>query len=203
MVSIKKLPYAQSGNVLLVCLALMLIMTLWGISSTRNSSISLQANQNARFKQVSFEAAEFALRQAEGLVRNEVSTVDRISDLYDGTDGRFSLVIGSMPVFVDLELPPKDFDYRNSNHWQQAGWPVEGNFNDLSFIEIQYDTDPDSSTFLERQPRVIIEYMGRDMYNDQASRQPQGRHVFRISAIGWGPEGVASSVLRTHIALAI
>ena len=203
MVSIKKLPYAQSGNVLLVCLALMLIMTLWGISSTRNSSISLQANQNARFKQVSFEAAEFALRQAEGLVRNEVSTVDRSPDLYDGTDGRFSLVIGSMPVFVDLELPPKDFDYRNSNHWQQVGWPVEGNFNDLSFIEIQYDTDPDSSTFLERQPRVIIEYMGRDMYNDQASRQPQGRHVFRISAIGWGPEGVASSVLRTHIALAI
>jgi Tfp pilus assembly protein PilX len=193
----------QQGNVLLVCLALMMIMTIWGITSTRNSSFSLQTNQNARFKQVSFEAAEFTLRQVENLIRTEVTSVDRIPALYDGTAGRYSMVIGAMPVFVDIEMPPKLFDYRNAQHWLKADWAVEGNFNRFSFIEVEYDNDPSSATYLERQPRAIIEYMGRDMYNEQNSRQPQGRHVFRISAIGWGPQGISSTVLRSHIALAI
>ncbi|GAA3941847.1 hypothetical protein [Litoribacillus peritrichatus] len=195
--------HRQQGNVLMVCLALMLIMTIWGVSATRNTSISLQANQNARFKQVAFEATEFALRQAESLVRTEVTTVDQIPTLYDGTEGRYSLVIGAMPTFVDIELIPKDFNYRNPQHWLDNTWVAVSNFNTFSYIEIEYDDDEDSPTYLERQPRVIIEYMGRDMYNDQASRQPQGRHVFRISAIGWGPQGLASTVLRSHIALAI
>lgn len=193
----------QQGNVLMVCLALMLIMTIWGVSATRNTSISLQANQNARFKQVAFEAAEFALRQAEDLVRTEVTTVDQIPTLYDGTQGRYSLVIGAMPVFIDMSLVPKDFNYRNSRHWLDNSWVSGGIFKTLSYIEIEYDDDEDSPTYLERQPRVIIEYMGRDMYNEQTSRLPQGRHVFRISAIGWGPQGLASTVLRSHIALAI
>ncbi len=193
----------QNGNVLMVCLALMLIMTIWGVSATRNTSISLQANQNARFQQVAFEASEFALRQVEDMIRTEVTTVDQIPTLYDGTNGRYSLVIGGMPIFVDIELIPKDFNYRNPAHWLDTSWVAAGNFNAFSYIEIEYDDEASSPTYLERQPRVMVEYMGRDMYNDQATRQPQGRHVFRLSAIGWGPQGLASTVLRSHIALSI
>jgi len=190
----------QTGNVLLICLALMLIMTLWGVSSTRNSGFSLQANYNARMKQVSFEAAEFAIRQAERMIQNDITLAQQIPAVFNGTNGRYSLAL-DIRSGVDLAMPPAGFDYRKSQDWLD-NYPSNAYFRDLSFIEVEYQSDPDDINFLERQPRVVIEYLGRTEFDDD-NGGANGRSVFRISAIGWGPHGLASSVIRTHYALNI
>ncbi|MFC3152181.1 hypothetical protein ACFOEK_14180 [Litoribrevibacter euphylliae] len=183
----------QSGNVLLVCLALMMIMTLWGISSTRNVALSLQGNYNAQMKQYSFEAAEFTVRQVEQMLENEITLAEQIPDTFNGTNGRYSLAL-DIPQNVDLVMVPADFDYRVSQDWLES-YGDEEYWKELSYIEVEYDSDPDSPTFMERQPRAIIEYLGREAKGDES------RYVFRISAIAWGLQGLASSVVRTHYTL--
>ena len=188
----------QAGNVLLICLALMLIMTLWGISSTRNSSLSLQSNHNAKMKQISFEAAEFAIRQAEQMLEDQITLVEQIPARFDGTNGRYGLA-ADLKQGIDLAMLPAGFDYRNSQDWLDT-YTSGTYFKDLSFIEIEYQSDVSDINYLDRQPRVVIEYMGYSEFDEDGA---SGRPVFRLSAIAWGPHGLASSVIRTHYALNI
>lgn len=181
-------PVNQTGNVLLVCLALMLIMTLWGISSMKNTSMALQGNFNARQKQISFESAEFAVSQVAQLLQNEVTSTERITALFTGNNGRYSLVIDSAN-YVQPALPLDGaFEYNNVDEWDETR-------NDMSFIEVEYD-----DTY-ERQPLAIIEYLGRTKQDEDG--EPDGLYAFRITAMGWGVDGKASTVIRTHYALNI
>jgi Tfp pilus assembly protein PilX len=166
----------------------MLIMTLWGVSSTRNASLSLQANYNARMKQLSFEAAEFAANQVGQLLLNEVTSTQIIPVLFNGTNGRYSLVIDKHNL-VDFNIPLNGrFDYNNAESWRDES-------NGMSFLEVEYD-----NSFV-RQPLAIIEYLGRTKKDVEG--QPDGLHAFRITAIGWGVDGLASTVIRNHYALNI
>lgn len=189
----------QAGNVLLVALGLTMIVTLWGVSSTRNAALSQQVNFNAKMKQLSFQAAEFAIRQVEQLLLNQITLAQQIPAQFDGTDGRYSLVIDRDP-YINVAFPPEDFDYRKSADWIRTDHSTSEFFRPLSYIEVEYDSDQDSVNYMARQPRAIVEFMGRDRLD---SGGPQGRAIFRISAIGWDPDGKASSVLRTHLAINI
>lgn len=175
----------QRGNVLLVCLALMLIMTLWGISSMRNTSMALQGNYNARMKQISFEAAEFAIVQAGQLIQNQVTSTNRLTALFNGTNGRYSLVLDSYNLIPPALPLNGQFEYNNIEEWDRTR-------GDMSFIEIQYD-----QTF-DKQPLAVIEYIGRTAHDNGG---PEGLYAFRISAMGWGVDGKASTLIRTHYAL--
>lgn len=55
----------QKGAVLLVALVMILLMTLIGVSAMRGSNLQEMMIGNFRDKQVSFQAAEAALREAE------------------------------------------------------------------------------------------------------------------------------------------
>lgn len=195
---LRKTNHKQNGNVILTCLALMIIMTLWSLSATRNASTTLQSNYNARMKQISFEAAEFAVRQVEQKILNEITLAEHVAQLFDGTDGLYSMAIDTDP-FIEMAMPPKGFDYRNSEDWLATSFDTDSFFKDLSYIEVEYDNDEDSFTYLDRQPRAIVEFLGRTEKN--VGSQKSGRWAFRISAIAWGPHGLASSVVRTHIAI--
>lgn len=189
---------SQSGNVLIVALALTIIVTLWGVSATRNTALSQQINYNAKMKQLSFQAAEFAIRQVEQMLLRDITLAEHIPALFDGSNGRYSLVIDRDP-FLDVAMPPEDFDFRNANDWLSTAHSTSTYFKDLSFIEVEYESDVDSVNYMERQPRAIVEFMGRDKFD--VKEQTPGRAIFRVSAIGWGPEGKASSVIRTHLAI--
>jgi Tfp pilus assembly protein PilX len=189
----------QSGHVLLVALGLTMIVTLWGVSSTRNTALSQQINYNAKMKQLSFQAAEFAIRQVEQLLLAEITLPEHIPAQFNGTNGRYSLVMDRDP-FMNFAMPPEDFDFRVASDWLSTSHSTSTYFRPLSFIEVEYDDDSDSVNYMERQPRAIVEFMGRDALDTQGG---PGWAVFRISAIGWGPEGKASSVIRTHFRLSV
>jgi len=58
----------QTGAVLIVALILLLLMTIIGLSAVKGSNLQELMAGNVRDKQVSFQAAEAALRQAEEVV---------------------------------------------------------------------------------------------------------------------------------------
>lgn len=182
----------QTGNVLLVCLALMFIFTLWGISTTRNVTLALESNYNARMKQLSKEAAEFAVGQVGDMLLSDITRVQQIPVEFNGTDGRYSVTFDA-PNVVDFAMPANGmFDYSNEKDWDDTR-------GDMSFIEVDYDDE------FEKQPLAIIEYLGRTDAdkNTGSGKQLDGRYAFRITAIGWGVDGLASTVIRTHYALNI
>lgn len=190
----------QQGSVILITLAIVILMTIWGLTAVKNTSFMLQGNHNARLKQLSHEAAEYALRQSESMVRADVSSFADIETKYSGENGRYSLVRNIKPL-VDFALLPLGFDYKNPDHWLKEDWEVGDNRPGFSYLEIIYDDDSKSKTKMLRQPRVVIEYIGRDQYDKNSLPNPKSRQMFRVTAIGWGPQGVASTVLRSHVAV--
>jgi Tfp pilus assembly protein PilX len=192
---------AQRGSVMLITLAVIVLLTIWGLGAVKNSSFMLQGNHNARLKQVSQEAAEYALRQAENLVRARVTQTSDIPVVFIGANGYHSR---TQDLFngVDLSLINAAFDYQNPAHWLDAL-----NVGGFTPIQIVYDDRSGSVTKMVNQPRAVIEYMGRDRYDTMTSSgfapDPAAKEMFRITAIGWGPRGESSTVLRSHVVLAI
>lgn len=192
--------HKQQGSVILVTLAIVILMSIWGLTAVKNTSFMLQGNHNARLKQLSHEAAEFALRHAESMVRADVTTINDIVVKYVGQSGRYSLVRNVSPL-MNFALLPSGFDYKNPDHWLKNDWGVGVNRPGFSYLEVVYDDDSSSKTKMLRQPRVVVEYIGRDQYDRNAAPDPKSKQMFRITAIGWGPQGIASTVLRSHVAV--
>lgn len=202
----------QKGSVLLITLAVIILLTIWGIAAVKSTSFMLQGNHNARLKQISVEAAEYALRQAENLVRAQVNSKSDIVDLFTGANGHYSQV-RDVSRNLPISLLPIEFNYRDPSHWLDGNgnvrnWPAEDDRPGFSAISIVYDDRADSVTRMVKQPLAVIEYMGRDRYDVMSSNggygpDPQAKEMFRVTVIGWGPQGISSTVLRSHVALAI
>ncbi|THB75598.1 MAG: hypothetical protein D6B28_00095 [Gammaproteobacteria bacterium] len=74
----------QTGAVLVVGLIMLLIMTLLGITTMHTSVIEEHMSGNLRDKQLAFQAAESAVRDAEDFIESIVSTA-----AMDGTGGLY------------------------------------------------------------------------------------------------------------------
>lgn len=74
----------EKGAVLVVGLIMLLIMTLLGITTMHTSVIEEHMNGNLRDKQLAFQAAESAVRNAEQFVEAVVSTA-----AFDGSGGLY------------------------------------------------------------------------------------------------------------------
>lgn len=73
----RQLPNKQTGSALVVSLTILLVLTILGVSAMRTTSLEDKMAGNARDAQTAFEAAEFALRQAEtALAANTVVESD-------------------------------------------------------------------------------------------------------------------------------
>jgi len=175
---------------------------IWGLQVSEESIVSTKVQTNNRLKQISFEAAEYALRVAEEMVVDEINTIDDIVDKYNGVDGRYSSILSGYPVFIDYAKPPAGFNRDNPDHWLNPVWGDNGVYKALSSIVVTYNNDANDPNSVMHQPRFIVEYVGRDLPND-VNGQPQGLERFKITAIGWGPKGMATSVVRSYVGVSL
>lgn len=74
----------QSGAALIVCLLLLLVMTLLGVNAVMTTTMEEKMAGNSRNKQLSFQAAETALREGEAIAANLDPTTT-----FNGTDGLY------------------------------------------------------------------------------------------------------------------
>ncbi len=107
MTQFKFAPY-QQGAALIVCLMMLVVMTILGVSAVTTTTMEEKMVGNIRNKHVSFQAAEAALRAAE-------TVADGMSQgtVYDGTNGLYAR---STPG--DANYPIWEWSGSPATNWQ-------------------------------------------------------------------------------------
>lgn len=172
-------PDYQRGSALVVSLMILMVMTIIGITAMSSTTLEERMANNNRQRQLAFQSAESALRDAENWLATNVTNIASLNQFNGTLPGLYTL---RAPV-VGMTLVPlaAGFDIDDDADWQAAGATVQGNA--LSSVTIQ--------------PRYLVEYMGRIgqpplNYTDPDVRQ----YSFRVTAVGWG-EG-ANPTSRYH-----
>jgi len=117
----------QTGITLIICMIVLLVITLMGLSSIRDTSMEERMAGNLRNRNLAFQAAESALREAEVLVAGELLNFNGTNGLYQplspiwgthaGSWGIPSAVrtfsgslsgVASQPVYIIEELEPAE-----------------------------------------------------------------------------------------------
>jgi type IV pilus assembly protein PilX len=130
-------PSRQKGSALVVALTILLVLTILGVSAMRGTALQDKMAGNALDSQIAFEAAEFALRDAE-------------KKLEDGTidDGDFADDGGLGAYFNAKGLNP-------------AAWQDENNWNNKAVDADTYNGN------VAQWPEFIIQKIDTNVtYND-------------------------------------
>ncbi|UTW46475.1 hypothetical protein KFE80_06250 [bacterium SCSIO 12696] len=187
----------QRGAALIVCLIVLLVMSIIGVTSVSNSTIQQRMAFNLQQQQLAENAAEHALRTAEIYVSNNInSQVDLQTFLQDGNRGSnfFTLVLED----TQLDDPGLIWDFSDVSLWRSGnGIAAPGLADDVT----------------SQDPRYVIEYVGWSEEPiptlngsgntrqigvlSQQNRAVNFRYKFRITAVGWGVDPNAYSILQS------
>lgn len=186
----------QQGVVMVVCLVLLLVVTVLGMTSMNSTSIETKMASGFRDRSVAFEAAEEALSVAETWILDTTFTTD---DFYNGCSGSLCFsnscsrglcafydaadpyVFGVDENFCSTKMLAPD-----TPPWQWSGGSGEPNLWLSSTDSIEVTTShPD----VETDARYIIEflcYVDRSLGNSCTDNAGNCVPNFRITALGRG-----------------
>jgi type IV pilus assembly protein PilX len=174
-IPVATLPRDHRGSALVVSLLILLVMTIIGITAMGSTTLEERMANNNRQRQLAFQSAEAALRDAESWLANNVTSIASLSQFDGTTVGLYTL---RPPVVGMTTVPLTSFDIYNDSDWLAAGKSVQS---------VSLATN-------QPRPRYIIEYMGRVGEPLLNYTQPDVRqYAFRITAIGWGEGATPSS----------
>jgi type IV pilus assembly protein PilX len=156
--------YNQKGSALVVALTILLVLTILGVSAMRGTALQDKMAGNALDSQIAFEAAEFALRQAEILLESQT-----LSEADYGPNG------GTGGYFDFKGLNPEAWTIENNwNNNAVDANTYNGNVSRFPHFMIQ---KVDAKVNLEDSPGLGGGY-GVDRF--------VGLNVFQVSARGYG-----------------
>jgi type IV pilus assembly protein PilX len=159
----------QHGAILIVSLLMLLVMTLIGVTAVSTTTLEEKMAGNARQRQLAFQAAESALREAEAWLTANVTTVAAFETTFSGTPAELYWV--RQPRAGDV-LRAVPMDVYDGNTWGA------GNSQQPATSVVTATQNP---------PRYVIEYMGRIGEPPLDYTEPDNRkYAFRVTAIGWG-----------------
>jgi len=215
----------QHGAVLVVAMLLLLVMTVLGISGVGSSLLEERMSGNFQESYSAMQSAETALRVAENWLTNEavagavqfVSTGDasyQASQDWFGTGstkkGLYSTqAVPGVSVPCQGETPGEcTFNATDETHWCADNCSeLPRGYAALDSDDLGTGTLPGINDNLARQPRFIIEYLGRGLgpspsiIMGESSTADARMYAFRITAIGWGKEASTRYVLQSHFQL--
>jgi type IV pilus assembly protein PilX len=154
----------QSGTALIVALTILLVLTVLGVSAMRTTSLQDKMAGNARDSQVAFEAAEFALRQAEQALAND--TVVEADFANDGGTGAYFSYKGLNPEAWTVEA-----------NWTTKAVPANTYTGNVSKFPVYMIQKVDANINVEDLP-VLGGGYGSDRY--------AGLLIYQITARGFG-----------------
>jgi type IV pilus assembly protein PilX len=162
----------EHGAVLLVCMVILLLLTLMGLTTMKSALLQERMSGGAADKALAFESAELALRDAERYVEASLTSV---SPFVAGCSAGLCL-----PP-ADGSALPDTIDWDSS----QAGAYGAG-------------TGAQALTGVAQQPRFIIELLP-DMsppLGNSVGAELKGT-PFRITVVGYGRQAHTRAVLQT------
>ena len=176
----------QRGATLIVSLITLLALSLIASSSIKSSNVQELMSSNSQQKVLSRYAAEFALKEAEEWLINNVRSTANIQ-LFDGKNGLYSAL--PRPELGLAQPLNSTLDITNTKGWEKIGVEVNGLDKKVAI----------------KKPKYIIEYVGRGQLTSASSTVTQlnteenirniSPYFFRITAIGWSRDESIYSVL--------
>lgn len=147
----------QKGAALIVCLILLLVMTILGVTSITTTTMEEKMAGNIRNKHLSFQAAEAALRAGENIANNLPADAT-----FNGTNGLYP-----RSQVGDANYPI--WEQASGINWQNAT-AITGLVQNPQYIVEDFGTSPrDADCVLELPPPPGC-YLP----------------VYRVTARGWG-----------------
>lgn len=175
----------QQGAALVVSLVILLVMTIISVTALRSTSMDEKMTSNTRQRQIAFNAAEAALRDAEAWLVANINDRTDIRANFTGASGtgRYSAL-----STLDSTSAPATWIVTDDTNWSVAN-SVEVRTVPMLNGQFTAGTTPGA-------PRYRIEYKGRIgdpplNYSDPDLRE----YAFEITAIGWGVETNARYLL--------
>lgn len=162
-------PAGQRGAVLVVALVMLVVLTVLGIGTSRNSLIEERLTGNTQDSGIAFQVAEASLREGERFLQQPVLPY------FDDADGLYR------------PAPPDENPLWVSIDWEGETRVYEGTATapgSLSRAEASY--------FIEELPRVITP--GESLAADTPVDEPR---FFRVTSRGVGATGNTTAVLQS------
>ncbi len=184
----------QNGSVLIISLMLLIVMTILGLSSINSTIMEERMAGNLRNSNLSFMAAESALRSAE----------QKIADYTKNTKPE-ATETGSSDVWI-LDYPDQGYDPGVDDYPSEFWWatnPTNWWTAAGTGIFTNNSTEYDASGSGALTSYYVIEYMQPicDTLNvGQQSDMQSCRDFYQATALGLGPGGIGKTYLRTTIA---
>jgi type IV pilus assembly protein PilX len=169
----------QQGAILIVSMLLLLVMTLLGITAVSTSTLEEKMASNNRQRQLAFQSASSALRDAETWLRTTVSSVAQFEVRFNGTPDELYWVRQPTPGDQVRAVPMDIYD--------GYAWTVGNSQQPATSVTNAANT-----------PRYVIEYMGRIGEPPLDYTEPDNRnYAFRVTAIGWGTDNTTTFVTQS------
>lgn len=174
----------HSGVSLIIVLIFLAILSGLAITAMQGSGFAARIAGNEADRNLSFQAAEAALRDAEYDIRNAIA---------DGTS-----CVATSPCRADLIYRGNGFDTDCPNGRcvplaataTLQNWEVAANWNNASTKTVAYGSYTGAAALpvVSRQPRYMLEYFKQGDFA-----------VYRITAIGFGANESTQTILQSAI----
>jgi len=170
----------QQGAILIVSMLLLLVMTLLGITAVSTSTLEEKMASNNRQRQLAFQSASSALRDAETWLRTTISSVAQFEVKFNGAPDELYWVRQPTPG-DDVRAVPMDI-------YDGYAWAADNSLEPATSV-VTGDQNP---------ARYVIEYMGRIGEPPLDYNEPDNRnYAFRVTAIGWGTDNTTTFVTQS------
>lgn len=168
-------PRRERGVVLVIGLLLLLVVTLLGLAAMSSTTMQEKMAGNQRDREVAFEAAEAALRDAE----RDIELSGRISGASGFASGCASTLSDRGLCAPSTTLTPV---------WQAVDW--SDNASPVRYVLYGEQTGAPAWPNVVRQPRYIIEVLpnlrGNELNAGSYSEPAGPRFQYRVTATGYG-----------------
>ena len=167
------------GSVLVISLLVLLVLTILGITALDTTVMEERMSANTRQRNVAYQAAETALKEAEQWLLNAAGNVVVQADLakFDASGELYDSTIAARTL---------NWEINDAGNW--------GTGNSQAVTTLS--SFPNDASIIPGAPRYVIEYVGRIgdpplNYTDPDLRE----YAFRVVAIGWGADTTTKVVL--------
>lgn len=203
----------QRGAVLVISLIFLLIMTLIGATAIRNTTLDEKMTGNTRDQDVSFQAAEVGLREAEarlGRLSNKPDFCD--AEALTATTCQSSLAnytkVWDNTQFQTLDITDTNVgrltvpsaDTKDADRlWNNKTIDYKGVHStpDMTVsVDTNNDGTPDTTIpAVSHDPVYLVQYL--EFVRDALDDPLEGRHYYRLASRGFGGTDTTESILET------
>lgn len=170
----------QRGAALVTALSILLVLTILGVSAMSTSALQERMAGNARDAEVAFEAAEFALRQAEAFINGQTNT-----NAFSATGTNGLYLASSTPAWDDSIVD----NWNTTNQYAYPATSFMGLSNQPKYMIQLIDTTIDAPA---------AQSLESVSYNAQAPPITGSVRVFQITARGYGLSSSSRVMLQSH-----